>query len=708
MADVEKLNINSTDYDIADAKALRNKDTVGANSFIDTRAGTTTYPTDIAHTNSIIIGDKAYISSTNIRDGVTIVGNGAYANLSYSTVVGNMAHANGSQTVSIGYNANAGGNQATAIGNNATANAVLGVAIGRGATINSGNYSILIGSDSGLSGRSSIAMGYNTSISSDYSIAFGRGATVGSNSSYSVAIGYAATASNNSGHSLALGSGARTIAYYAAQIGEGTNGNYGSLQFRGWPLVNGNGKIYEERLPEGIKTATPRFPNLYNTDEEKVSEQAVLYTGPENDIFKSDTFYFGRVRYGYPRFRCSWVDSDWLDSQNDVMIDQQKFFTKLAEITKQRIDNNDVANGVIGGDNAEMSIYLKYDADNDYYFLDFDSDSFEKAFNGQSDDITGLSFDDLADYGIYFRNFHKPSDLEGEYEFCDIYYYAPAYIDSYDWNNNPSYINYFQFLSALNDGDYGIGVVIPNYNYWEYEVDGTTYYCPIIPKTYEWNGDEYDGVEFRWEWDDNDGKWVQYINGNASGYSFTTAKMYTTFGIKIDEGEESNIEYVGLTVRGAEQRYWEEVDYAKQEDLDALSEQVAPLYNWRVQEKTGKSYDFNDFRTPGWYYFPNATMFTHKPTNMGIGCMLLVQKNVNNYISQHVFAAVPSHNWNGSSYMLNSPAIFSRVYNKQIWGNWNMYMTTGTMADLIPGFDATKKQYLTHSANSINIEWADA
>lgn len=706
MADVEKININNTDYDIADAKALRNKNNTPAeNAFIDSRAGTTGYPTNSA-TSSVVIGHQAQIRYVGNRLGEVVIGNEAHVAQSYSTVVGYQAHATMDMGTAFGYNANSAGSQAISIGPNSQANANYGVTVG-GSAVNSGLYSVAVGQQSqNTGGQFNTAIGASaTTRGNNYNTVLGANSNTGTNSGYNVICGSGSTIPNYVSYASSLGANANARSSYSVQLGAGNNYNYGSLQFRDWPLVNSNGKIYEERLPDSIRTTTPRFPNLYDINEEKVSEQAILYTGPENDSFKSDTFYFGRVRYGYPRFYCSWADSEWIDSQNDVMIDQQKFFAKLAEVTKQRIDDDDIENGVMGGDSAEMSIYLKYDADNDYYFLDFDSDSFEKAFNGQSDDITGLSFDDLADYGIYFKNFHKPSDLEGEYEFCDIYYYAPVYIDGYDWNNNPSYINYFQFLEAMNDSDWGIGVVIPHYNTWEYEVDGTNYLCPIIPKTYEYDGSEYDGVDIRWEWTGE--YWEQFINGVDIDYSWSTEQMYTTFGIKIEEGEEENIEYINFYIRGGEQRYWEEVDYAKQEDLDALSEQVSPLFNWRVQEKTGTSYDFNDFRTPGWYYFPNATMFTNKPTNMGIGCMLLVQKNKNNYISQHVFVTAPSHNWNGSSYTLNAPAIFSRVYNTAIWGNWNMYMTTGSMADLIPEFDATKKQYLAHSANSIDLKWEE-
>ena len=713
MADVEKININSTDYDIADAKALRNKDTAGTNSFIDTRAGTAQYPTTQAHINSLILGKEAHVRDTTSRAGFTILGEGAYANMSYATVIGNMAHANGSQTTAIGYAANAGGNQAVAIGNNATANSVLGIAIGSGATINSGSYSILIGSGSGLTGQSSILLGYGASISADYSMAFGRGSTVGSNSSYSVAIGYGATASNNSGHSISLGYNARTTTNYATQIGEGTNGSYGTLQFRGWQLVDSNGKIPEERFPDSVKTSSPALPNLYDIDEEKVSEKAILYTGTTNDIYTNSQFYRGRSHYGYPRFSCGWVDSEWLDSQNDVMIDQQKFFTKLAEVTKQRIDNNDVANGLIGGDNSEMSIYLKYDADNDYYFLGFDSDSFEKAFNGTPDDITGLSFDDLADYGIYFRNFHKPSDLEGENEFCDIYYYAPVYIDSYDWNNSPNYMNYFKFLEGINDGDWGIGVVISGYDTWDFVVDGTSYTCPVIPKTYEYNGDEYDGVEFRWEWNGTD--WSEYINGTYCGFEWTTQEMYDKFGIKIDSGNESAIDHIGFTVRGAEQRYWQQfnpIDGSKFATAAAVSSLQSAL---NVDEETKMFKRFQSARdldtmTTAGQYKVEAIGSTNLPTQASAAryfwLFVTNYANLGNEIRQVLIADHVTMTSGGGDYSRYAPNIFVRCKYNNIWSSWKPLLTDEASV-WIQGFDRTKKQMLVHLGNNNTMLWED-
>lgn len=726
MADVEKININSTDYDIADAKALRNKDTAGSNSFIDTKAGTTQYPTTEAHVKSVIIGPETYVISTTYRTGITILGDGAYTGASYATVIGHMAHANGSQTVSVGYNANAGANQAIAIGNGATASATSGIAVGPSSNA-SQNYTTALGSSASATNSYATAIGAQTSATAQYSTTIGSGAaTYTTGSTYAVAVGYGARAASSAVAlggantqatgtvSVALGAFAKATANYAAQIGEGTNSSYGTLQFRNWQLVKGDGKIPEERLPNGIKSATPQFPNLYDMAEEKVSETAILYTGATNDGYTNSQFYRGRVRYGYPHFGCGWVDDGWLDSQNDVMIDQQKFFTKLAEVTKQRIDNNDVENGLIGGSNAEQTIYLYYDADNDYYFIRFDSDSFEKVFNGAPDDITGLSFEDFADYGIYFRNFHKPSDLEGEYEICDIDYYAPAYIDNYDWNNSPSYVNYFKFLNGLADSDWGIGRVIPNYDTWGFEVDGTTYNCPVIPKTYEYDGSEYDGVEVRWEWDSSgEGSWVQYINGEDINRSWSTEDLYDIFGIYVEPGEESNVEYIGLTVRGGDQRYWDQFD------------PVDTSHFCTAAEKTSMQGDINRLRNTSFQLVENATDLNTRTTSgayhiQALGCtnlpstasasrdmFLFVTRTDANNVKQVLITDYVRKSYDNQNYGTYCSNIYVRTLSGGDWRSWEAILTPTDLM-FLPGFDKTKKQVIGHNADDANIIWIDA
>ena len=751
MADVEKININSTDYDIADAKALRDKN-VNASSFIDTRAGTTTYPTDNVNLNEcLIIGKGAYNTNPTGASWNVAVGNAAKSgNGSFQTIIGGRAIC-GDQNyiVAVGYNANAsaqnsiavGANsQATGsydviIGSNARGNGESGVAAGESSIV--GNNSVAVGKSSSAPIAYSISVGYmartqasystalgaqsyasasyttatgaNTSASFQYSAVYGFGATASNIGA--TAIGVSATASNNSS---AIGRDAKATAGYAAQIGQGTNGIYGTLQFRDWQLVNGNGKIPEERLPNGIKSATPQFPNLYDINEEKVSETAILYTGSTNDSYKNSQFYRGRIIEGHPTFRCSWVDSDWLDSQNDVMIDQQKLFTKLAEVTKERVDDDDIENGLIGGANSEQSIYLYYDADNDYYFIRFDSDSFESAFNHAPDDITGLSFEDFADYGIYFRNFHKPSDLDGEYEFCDIYYYAPVYIDSYEWNTNPSYIDYFTFLNAMNDSDWGIGYIIPDMDQWSFEIDGSTYLVPIIPEYYEWNGDEYDGIEFRWEWDGSgEGSWTQYINGEEINRSWSTADLYDTFGIYVEPGEEENVEYINLYIRGGVQRYWQQFDpvdsanfCTKQEKQDIQGDIT------RLQNNSFKSIqiarDLNTFIDSGAYHI-QVHGCTNLPSTASASrdMFLFVTRTDATNVKQVLITDYVNKSSGGTNYGTYCSNMYVRTLAGGTWRSWEVILTPDDLM-FLPGFDKTKKQVIGHTADLTNIVWMDA
>lgn len=713
MADVEKININSTDYDIADAKALRNKDTAGSNSFIDTRAGTTTYPTTEAHTDSLIIGKEAHVRGGSARAGLTVLGNGAYANMSYCTVIGDMAHSNGSQTVSIGYNASAGGNQATAIGNSSVANAVLGVAIGSGATINSGNYSILIGSGSGLTGQSSILLGYGASISADYSIAFGRGSTVGSNSSYSVAIGYGATASNNSGHSLALGYNARTTTSYATQIGEGTNSNYGSLQFRSWPLVNSSGKIPSERL--NISTMDTAYPmNLYSLNEEERTYKGMFYTGQTCDALKQEVFYRSAVQYSHPRAECTYVSTDALQDNKHVIIDQEKFFLKCAEISKQRIDNSDQRNSFVGGDNSSQSFYFYYDKASEQWHIEFGSEGFEGIQT--PDDVTGIT---PADFGIYCAGLNLDwMDADATEEIFDIEYYAPCYCDSYDYGDSGVfYINYMQLMQSMCDGDWGFGRVIDEIATWTYSADGTSYDMPEIPQSYvsKVDSNEYDYVEVRWEWVDDEGKWAQYINGNSIGYSWTTSAMESTFGITIESDEESNLGYIGITFRGAEQRYWAEAlnkeDFPTKQSVTSLQAQVNYIDENKVlhliQNQTAANLDN---LTTGGVYHLTAGM-SNGPTSVYQGQSnvdaYVIVANKGGHISQTLIVNNNHFVVGASDYSRYMPTIFVRNKVFDNWGYWSVYLTPDACG-FINGFDFTKKQTLVHDASSQTMKWEDA
>ena len=688
MADVEKLNINSTDYDIADAKALRNKDNVGSGTFVDSRAGTTTYPTPGTNlTDSTIIGNKAYINNNNNLSSITVVGANTYT----------------------------GSSNVTAVGSDSSVNGAYGTAIGRNASIASGNYATLVGSSSYTDKNYATALGMSTFIAGDYGTAVGYGTSIATNSSYCTALGARSGISTAYSHfSTAVGYNATVRTSYAIQLGGGTNSNAGSLQFRDWPLVNGSGEIYEERLPSIVKFTTDEPTILDRQDDEALRKLAFMYTGEDNALFKHGLCYQAKAKQGHPKFRCSYTSTDYIPRGECVQVDNEKLFLKLAEISKARYeDEGNWENSLIGGDNAEQGFYFYYNVNDAQWRIEIDSDSLERGFTGTPDAYYFEQGETLEDFGIYVKDLTLPTDEGVEEEMFDISYYAPAYCDSYSSGSDLSSVNYIKLMEEMRDTDWGFGFVIPNMETWEYEVDGTIYVMPVIPETYisSKDGDEYDGVTVRWEW--NEPTWVLYINGDSTGREYTTAQLEQTFGIVLDYSEEDT-EYIEFTFRGAKQLYWEQfnpiddTEYAKQEDLDALETQVQPLFDWKVNEQTGNMYNLNNYTTPGWYYFPNASNVTNKPSSLGIGFMLLVQKNSNNIISQHLFACVSTNIISGTNYGYETSMVYSRVFAFNYWYAWQSYLTTGTMCNLITGYDKTKKQYLVHDVDSTRLKWEDA
>ena len=100
-----------------------------------------------------------------------------------------------------------------------------------------------------------IAIGWNATA--------GSGTGTGARDSGAVAVGKAASALGIDAVAIGRGavagaSGARTTKA-TVQLGSGTNTNDGTLQFRSWQLVNAEGKIPAERLPEmgGMAFVTP-------------------------------------------------------------------------------------------------------------------------------------------------------------------------------------------------------------------------------------------------------------------------------------------------------------------------------------------------------------------------------------------------------------------------------------------------------------------
>lgn len=723
MAEVEKININSTDYDIADAKALRTKDTVGANSFIDTRAGSQQYPTDLAHTQSLVLGAGSYISDSGIRDGITIIGNNAYASLSYSSILGDMAHGT-TMSTSVGYNA-ASGDNSVAIGSNAAATYNSAVSVGS-ATFNNCTYGIVIGYNAGISTSGGGNRQFDTVIGASsqvagslYNTILGARSSTGINASYNVICGSTSTISSYTYNSSTLGHDAHANSSYSVQLGGGTNANYGSLQFRDWPLVGSNGKIYEERIPSVARFTTDEPAVLNWQDDDQLRKLVFMYTGTDNTLFKHGLCYQATPKQGHPKFWCDYTYTDYIPKQECVQVDNEKLFLKLAEISKARyLDDGNWANSLIGGDNSEQDFYFYYNVNDAQWRIEISNDTLESSFSGQADTYYFKQGETLEDFGIYVKDLTLPTDADADEELFDIYYYAPVYCDGYSFGSNLSSVNYMQMMDAMCDSDWGFGRVIDNLEHWEYEVDGTTYYMSIIPEKYisTRDGDEYDGVTVRWEWDDNEGKWYQYINGEDTGYRYTTAKLEERFGITLDVSEVET-KYIEFYFRGAKQLYWQQfnpiddAEFAKQEDFAALETQVNNIENNKTikQIQNLTAANLNNLTTSGIYHLTagmsNGPSSVYQASSSLDAYVIVTNKA--NHISQTLIVNNNHFVIGTTDYSRDIPTIFVRNQVFGNWGAWGVYLTSEA-SGFIYGFDSTKKQMLIHDANNNSMRWEDA
>lgn len=185
--------------------------------------------------NSISIG----VNSNSSGSGGVAVGNNTKSTAPDSIAIGNVSNASGTCSISIGKNANASDLYATAIGYKSNASGVNSTASGQFANA-SGESSAAIGYNSVSIGESSIAVGDATK-----SIGFASTA-VGplSNASgcASTAVGYW---SESSGYcSTAVGQGATVTANNSVQLGDGTNSNESTLQFRNTKIADGSGNVF--------------------------------------------------------------------------------------------------------------------------------------------------------------------------------------------------------------------------------------------------------------------------------------------------------------------------------------------------------------------------------------------------------------------------------------------------------------------------------
>lgn len=491
------------------SSALRNKDTSTSTTFVDTRAGTTQYPTTGATlTNSTIIGYHATVNDNSTN----------YNNV---TVYGSNAQVKGNATTALGYNARALGDQSTAIGHG---------------YINS-SYSVSI----------------NGLVYAPYSVSIGHNATV--NSGYGVAIGNTASATNI--NAVALGADAVVNATSACQLGRGTNSNQGTLQFLTYTMCDQYGFIPLQRLSIQSKFASWSPSNLYDDttlrDNDNI-EYAILYTGETNSVFNKEQCYKSVINYSRPVCIPNADDNTIVKTSADIIVDQEKFFLKIAEISQERIDDDDLANSFIAGAIPSQSLFFRYNGSTQKWRVVFELESLDSGLNNLPNSIENIS--DLSDFGIYLSPTIELPTGNQEYAPFEIGYQAPNYCDEIDAGEYLFNIDYIKFMDAMCSSTYGFAHVINNMQTWQYEVNGTTHNMPIIPKTYQYDGDDYDDVVIRFGWEPEEDIWDVQINGNYLLDGYTTAQLASIFGIVVNPGDEADVDYIYLDWYPARQLDW--------------------------------------------------------------------------------------------------------------------------------------------------------
>lgn len=129
----------------------------------------------------------------------------------------------------------------------------------------------------------SVGLGYNSLVYGSYATAIGASSYANSSG---VALGMQARA--ESSQAIAIGGSTTARAIGSVQIGNGTNANQYSLQFRTYPLVDENGKIPMERLHSDlIVTTTDPLPDPNGLSVGSTQ----LYQGEDTEDFQKNHMY---------------------------------------------------------------------------------------------------------------------------------------------------------------------------------------------------------------------------------------------------------------------------------------------------------------------------------------------------------------------------------------------------------------------------------
>ena len=193
-----------------------------------------------ASTNYKLLNSDGKIPTERMPDGLltnTATGSGSFSTADATPVTS-------ADAVAIGKNANAG-SSAVSIGANSTTG-VQSVAIG--ANISSYPGAVAIGEAVKANSYDAIVIGRSASSAAGYDVVIGTDAVASSIGS--VTIGYSSNTS--AANAIAIGTSAKATAENAIQLGGGTNAEANTFNVRGYKLLNSDGKIPTERLPNVV------------------------------------------------------------------------------------------------------------------------------------------------------------------------------------------------------------------------------------------------------------------------------------------------------------------------------------------------------------------------------------------------------------------------------------------------------------------------
>ena len=293
--------------------------------------------------------------------------------------------------------------------------------------------------------------------------------------------------------------------------------------------------------------------------------------------------------------------------------------------------------------------------------------------------------------------------------------FRSTYCDGFDYRDNEFTVDYMKFMDAMRDGDWGFGYATGTDDTWSYSDGTNTWDMPVLPKTYEFNDEEYEDVTIRFEYmhiGGGDYAWQQYINGDELQYSWSDAEMASRFGIYLN-ADGQQIEYIEFTFRPARQISWEQFDpvdtshFCTAAEKTSMQGDINRLKNvsFRLIESAT---DLNTRTTSGAYWI-KASGCTNLPSTASSSrdMFLFVTKTDANNVKQVLITDYVRKAYDGMNYGTYCSNMYVRTMSGGTWRTWQVILTPDDLM-FLPSFDKTKKQIIGHSADYTAITWQEA